>query len=128
VIGRLADRNDFHRLHQHGRRARQGTLWMTWVTDVTTTPPRVGYSVGRAVGRAVTRNRLRRRFRAIMAELARAGDVPAGLYLLGAQPGTDRLSFDELADGVAGLVSAASAPAASPAAATRSLSVPGATR
>jgi ribonuclease P protein component len=104
VIWRLADRNDINRLHQHGRRARQGTLWMTYVTDVTAAPPRVGYAVGRSVGRAVTRNRIRRRFRAAMTELSRAGRVPAGLYLLGARPGADRLSYQELAAGVAGLL------------------------
>ncbi len=100
MIGRLADRNDFHRLQQHGRRARHGVLWMTWLTDASATPPRVGFAVGRPVGRAVTRNLIRRRFRSVMGELARAGRLPAGLYLLGAKPGAEQLTFLQLSEGV----------------------------
>jgi ribonuclease P protein component len=104
VIFRLSDRNDFHRLQQHGRRARQGTLWMTSVTDVTATPPRVGFAVGRTVGRAVTRNQIRRRLRSIMRDLARDGRLPAGLYLVGARPGVDRVPFSEMSAAVGRLV------------------------
>jgi ribonuclease P protein component len=111
VIWRLGDRDDFNRLHQHGRRARQGTLWMTYVTDVTASPPRVGYSVGRSVGRAVTRNQVRRRLRSVMRQLAGAGRLPAGLYLLGGRPGIERVSFSELTRSVERLVDAASRPA-----------------
>lgn len=112
MIGRLADRNDFHRLQQHGRRARHGVLWMTWLTDASATPPRVGFAVGRPVGRAVTRNLLRRRFRAVMRELATAGRLPAGLYLLGARPGAELLTFPQLSEGVHQMVSRVSAGAA----------------
>lgn len=108
MIWRLGDRNDFHRLQQHGRRARHGTLWMTWVTDVTASPPRVGYAVGRSVGRAVTRNHVRRRLRAIMRELSRDARLPAGLYLIGARPGVDRVPFAALADSVARMVATVS--------------------
>jgi ribonuclease P protein component len=100
VIWRLGDRNDFHRLQQHGRRARHGTLWMTWVTDVTASPPRVGYAVGRSVGRAVTRNHVRRRLRSIMRDLSRDQGLPAGFYLIGARPGTDQVSFADLSAAV----------------------------
>jgi ribonuclease P protein component len=106
VIWRLGDRNDFHRLQQHGQRARNGTLWMTWVTDVTATPPRVGFAVGRSVGRAVTRNHIRRRLRSIMRDLSREQRLPAGYYLIGARPGTDRVSFHDLADSVRRMVGA----------------------
>ena len=107
MIWRLGDRDDFHRLQQHGRRTRSGTLWMTWVTDVTATPPRVGYSVGRSLGRAATRNHVRRRLRSIMRQIAREEWLPAGLYLVGARPGTERLPFADLAGGVRQLVRSA---------------------
>jgi ribonuclease P protein component len=114
VIWRLGDRHDFHRLQQDGRRARQGTLWMTWVTDVTATPPRVGFSVGRSVGRAVTRNHIRRRLRSIMRELSREGRLPAGFYLIGARPGTDRVPFDQLAASVGRMVQGVPVPTVAP--------------
>jgi ribonuclease P protein component len=77
---------------------------MTCLRDDTLVPPRVGYAVGRSVGRAVTRNLIRRRFRAAMTELARAGQVPGGLYLLGAKPGVEQLSYQELAAGLTRLL------------------------
>ena len=106
MIWRLADRNDFHRLQQHGRRARHGVLWMTWLSDAQATPPRVGYAVGRPVGRAVTRNLVRRRFRAIMRDLSSSGHLPGGLYLLGARPGVEELTYPQLTAGVHQLVGA----------------------
>ena len=113
MIWRLGDRDDFHRLQQHGRRTRHGTLWMTWVTDVTASPPRVGYSVGRSLGRAATRNHVRRRIRSIVREIAREGWLPNGLYLIGARPGTERLPFTDVAAGVRHLVRAAATAQAS---------------
>lgn len=123
MIFRLADRNDFHRLQQHGRRARQGTLWMTWVTDVTATPPRVGFAVGRTVGRAVTRNQIRRRLRSIMRDLARDGRLPAGLYLIGARPGAENIPFSEMSALVSRLVQAVAPRAVTPQAVTPQVGV-----
>ena len=107
MIWRLGDRNDFHRLQQHGRRTRHGTLWMTWVTDTSVTPPRVGYSVGRSIGRAVTRNHVRRRIRSVVGEIAREEWFPGGLYLIGARPGAECLGFDEVQRSVRQLVQTA---------------------
>jgi RNase P protein component len=55
-------------------------------------PPRVAYALGRAIGPAVVRNRLRRRLQALLA----GSSLPAGLYLIGAQPIAARRSFVEL--------------------------------
>lgn len=83
---------------------------MTWLSDAQATPPRVGFAVGRPVGRAVTRNLVRRRFRAIMRELSVEGNLPDGLYLLGARPGVEQLTYPQLTAGVAQLVSAVNPP------------------
>ena len=79
---------------------------MTWLSDAQATPPRVGYAVGRPVGRAVTRNLVRRRFRAIMRDLSSSGHLPGGLYLLGARPGVEELTYPQLTAGVHQLVGA----------------------
>jgi ribonuclease P protein component len=47
---------------------------------------RLAFAVPRRVGTAVVRNRVRRRLRAGFAELAAAGAVPSGTYLLGVGP------------------------------------------
>ena len=54
----------------------------------------MAYAIGRAVGPAVTRNLLRRRLRAMVA--ARAHDLPAGLFLIGASPAAAARSFADL--------------------------------
>jgi RNase P protein component len=52
----------------------------------------VAYALGRAIGPAVVRNRLRRQLQALVG----ASSLPAGLYLIGAQPGAARRSSVEL--------------------------------
>lgn len=59
-------------------------------------PTEVGFAIGRPIGTAVVRNRLRRRLRAILTELDRSGSLPPGVYLIGAVPGAEQASFDEL--------------------------------
>ena len=107
MIGRLTDRNDFHRLQQQGRRSRDGSLWMAWVTDGALVHPRVGYAVGRTVGRAVVRNHVKRRLRSIMIELSREGWLPGGLYLVGARAGADQIPFVDLTSSARTLVRSA---------------------
>lgn len=68
-------------------------LWCSYVLDPEVAPPRVAFAIGRAVGTAVERNRLRRRLRALLA----SSDLPPGLFLLGATPGTCERTFDDLA-------------------------------
>lgn len=58
--------------------------------------PRVAYAINRRVGGAVVRNRLRRRLRAIVAELAAEGRVPAGALLVVASPPLVHTSHREL--------------------------------
>jgi ribonuclease P protein component len=48
--------------------------------------PCVAFAIGRRVGPAVVRNRLRRRLRDEVGVLVRAGQVPAGAYLIGLTP------------------------------------------
>jgi ribonuclease P protein component len=73
-------------------------LWMIWVAESAADPPRIGYAIGRALGTAVDRNRVRRRLRALMANAARAGRIPGGLYLVGARPGAASSPSASLAD------------------------------
>jgi ribonuclease P protein component len=61
----------------------------------------VAFAISRAVGGAVSRNRLRRRLRPLLA----ASDLPAGWYLVGAQPEAVRLAAAPFAAAVAALVS-----------------------
>ncbi len=85
-IWRITDRDTFQALRQQGRRARRGALTVTWLAPGPGTPegpPRIGFAVGKAAGGAVVRNRVRRRLRAALRQLAVAGRLPAGTYLLG---------------------------------------------
>jgi ribonuclease P protein component len=87
LIWRLSGRQSFGRIRAEGSRFSHGELWMIWVADAAANPPRIGYAVGRALGTAVDRNRVRRRLRALMADAARAGRIPGGLYLVGTRSG-----------------------------------------
>ncbi len=58
------------------------------------------------VGGAVVRNRLRRRLRAVVAEAARSGRVPAGALLISAGPEAVRRTPQELRNDVIRLLDA----------------------
>jgi ribonuclease P protein component len=73
---------------------------MIWVADPTVCPPRVGYAIGRTIGTATRRNRLRRRLRALVAQQAGTGQIPSGLYLVGARPAAAGCTFAQLASAV----------------------------
>jgi ribonuclease P protein component len=64
----------------------------------------VAFAIGRSYGPAVARNRLRRRLRAIMQDIDRAHELPAGLLLIGAQPAAIELTFDELSTAMASMI------------------------
>ena len=93
MIWSIRERGAFTRLAREGRRTRAGVLWCTYLPDPVATPPRVAYALGRAIGPAVVRNRLRRQLRAMLDDVS----LPAGLYLIGAQPAATQRSASELA-------------------------------
>ena len=64
---------------------------------------RVAYGIGRSVGNAVVRNRLRRRLRAVMTGVDAHGGLPAGDYLVRAEPSAAGATFAELRDDLAGI-------------------------
>ena len=84
---------------------------MTWAPPVhaeEATPPRVAYAIGRPVGGAVVRNRLRRRLRAVVSELAKAGQLPSGAWLIGAGPPAVEMTYEHLKASVAEALTALS--------------------
>jgi ribonuclease P protein component len=70
---------------------------------------RVAYAIGRRCGGAVDRNRIRRRLRAALQRAEHDGRLPAGAYLLGANPEVRTMPFGELEDALAGLLERAAA-------------------
>jgi ribonuclease P protein component len=57
----------------------------------------VAFAISRAYGPAVRRNRLRRRLRALLTELDRQEQLPAGMMLIGARPQqTTELTFENV--------------------------------
>lgn len=103
MIWRIRERRGFSRLSAEGRRVRAGVLWCTYVLDPPgiATPPRVAFALGRALGPAVTRNLVRRRLRSLLNDMP---NLPAGSYLLGAQPAAATASFADLKADLAALV------------------------
>lgn len=73
-------------------------MWVRYLPRPGDEPTEVGFAIGRRIGTAVVRNRLRRRLRAILTELDRAGELPPGVYLVGATPGAEQATFDELSE------------------------------
>jgi ribonuclease P protein component len=69
--------------------------------------PRVAFAIGRPVGGAVRRNRARRRLRAVIDDLALAGALPAGAWLLSARSDLDDVRPGELRELVGDAVAAA---------------------
>ncbi|MEM1332983.1 MAG: ribonuclease P protein component [Actinomycetota bacterium] len=92
MIGRIGSRDDFRRLSRAGRRVRIDPLWCSYLLDAQLDRPHVAFAIGRQVGVAVKRNRLRRRLRASLT----SADLPPGLFLFGARPGSTELTFDEI--------------------------------
>jgi ribonuclease P protein component len=64
------------------------------LTDSSLKNAHVGYAIGRNVGGAVLRNRIRRQMRSLLE--ARSDQLPAGWYLVGAQPRVGTMSWTEL--------------------------------
>ena len=64
------------------------------LTDSSLQNAHVGYAIGRNVGRAVLRNRIRRQLRSLLE--AKSDQLPAGWYLVGAQPRVGTMSWAEL--------------------------------
>jgi ribonuclease P protein component len=62
----------------------------------------MGYAIGRNVGGAVLRNRIRRQLRSLF--VAKSDQLPAGWYLVGAQPRVATMSWTELGASVDQLV------------------------
>ena len=72
------------------------------LTDSSLQNAHVGYAIGRNVGGAVLRNRIRRQMRSLLE--ARSDQLPAGWYLVGAQPRVGTMSWTELGTTVDQLV------------------------
>ena len=64
------------------------------LTDSSLQNAHVGYAIGRNVGKAVLRNRVRRQLRSLLE--AKSYQLPAGWYLVGAQPRVGTMSWAEL--------------------------------
>jgi ribonuclease P protein component len=64
------------------------------LTDSSLQNAHVGYAIGRNVGKAVLRNRIRRQLRSLLE--AKSDQLPAGWYLVGAQPRVGTMSWAEL--------------------------------
>lgn len=64
------------------------------LTDSSLQNAHVGYAIGRNVGGAVLRNRIRRQLRSLLE--AKSDQLPAGWYLVGAQPRVGTMSWTEL--------------------------------
>jgi ribonuclease P protein component len=109
LIHRVRTRAEFDLIGRRARRVRDDLLWCSHLHDPTIQPPRVAFAIGRAHGPAVVRNRIRRRLRATFRELAAAGRLPPGSYLMGIERSMSerllRVSGSELTDRVSALVS-----------------------
>lgn len=104
AVTAIRDRSTFQALRRPAGRGARGPVKAAYLFPVSTAAgdgsPRVGYSVGRSCGNAVRRNRLRRRFRAAVRQSAQS--LPAGSYLLRAEPAAAELPYGPLVEAVAG--------------------------
>jgi ribonuclease P protein component len=116
----LRGRAELDALRRRGRRARTGALGVTFLSPADPGPrvARTAFAVDRRAGTAVVRNRIRRRLRAGLRQLAGAGALRPGAYLVRAQgevaiqPWPQLLA--DLEDAVRRATHAGSAPAARP--------------
>jgi ribonuclease P protein component len=116
----LRGRAELDALRRRGRRSRAGALGVTFLPPAEPGPEvaRTAFAVDRRAGTAVVRNRIRRRLRAGLRQLAAAGDLRPGAYLVRArgevatQPWPQLLV--DLEDAVRQATHAGSAPPAGP--------------
>ncbi|HUY64841.1 MAG TPA: ribonuclease P protein component [Acidimicrobiales bacterium] len=108
MLWRIRDRTTFEALRRSGKRARRGSVTVTYLLDAEAPVPRVAYAVGKRVGNAVVRNRLRRRLRAAAGE-AQGPDraLAPGAYLISVGPAAGSLTYEELKREVAAAMTAA---------------------
>jgi ribonuclease P protein component len=105
-VGRIRQRGTFAALRRPAGRAAAGPVRVSWVPPQPADPfPLVSYAIGRRCGNAVQRNRLRRRLRAAVGQC----QVPAGSYLVIAEPAAVDLGFGDLASTVGSAMSTAAA-------------------
>ena len=64
------------------------------LTDSSLQYAHVGYAIGRNMGGAVLRNRIRRQLRSLLE--AKSDQLPAGWYLVGAQPRVGAMTWTDL--------------------------------
>jgi ribonuclease P protein component len=96
---RVSDRATFDALRTRARRARHGSVKVSFYGSDDSPVPRVAYAVGRRTGGAVVRNRLRRRLRAAVTEVS--GQLKPGAYLVSAGPEATGLPYEDLKTAVA---------------------------
>jgi ribonuclease P protein component len=85
-VAPLRGRAELEALRRRGRRVRVGGLGLTFLPPADPTPlARTAFAVDRRAGTAVVRNRIRRRLRAGLRQLATAGVLRPGAYLVRAQ-------------------------------------------
>lgn len=99
LIWRIRDRHTFVELRRRGRRARHGSVSVTYLPAAATTtePPRVAFAVPRKVGTAVVRNRVRRQVKAHLATTTPdRSPMPSGAYLVALAPGAGEVGRAQL--------------------------------
>jgi ribonuclease P protein component len=114
AVTAIRSRSTFQALRRPAGRGVSGPVAVAFVpplpgTTVDAGAVRVGYVVGRTCGNAVGRNHLRRRFRAAVRESS-AG-LPAGAYLVRAEPAAVGLPYHSLVTAVSGAMTDAAAKA-----------------
>lgn len=94
LIWRIRSRAELGEVARRGRRGRSGSVRVAFLASEP--PPRLAFAVTRRVGSAVTRNRVRRQLRAAFRELAGLDLLPAGNYLVAAEPSIVERTYDDM--------------------------------